>query len=149
MSKALKESTIVAAVAKLAAKRIGRKVIADLQHMQHTLSGDDSELKTTWDEICAQVQYEQSFAWDAYDETVRATVGGYVIDLPTHEREAIWLQTEAGSDWNCEEPESRQTYPVVDDDIVKYITTEHVYVEAGRWSNARIRAYIERSSMRD
>ena len=38
------------AVAQLAARRIARKVITDLQRMKHTLSGDDSELKTTWDE---------------------------------------------------------------------------------------------------
>lgn len=87
MSKSLNELTIVAEVARLAARRITRKVIADLQRMELTLSGDDSELKTTWDEICAQVQYEQSFAWDAYDETVKTLVGGYVSDLPTHERE--------------------------------------------------------------
>lgn len=149
MSKTLKESAIVGAVAQLAARRIARKVITDLQRMKHTLSGDDSELKTTWDEICAQVQDEQSFAWDAYDETVKATVGGYVCDLPLHEREAIWLQTEPGIDWDCEEPETRDTYPVVDDDITEYITNEHIYAEAGRWSNARIRSYIERSSMRD
>ena len=148
MSDKLSETEIVRVIAKEAAQRITRKVITDLQRMNHTLSGDDSELKTSWDEICAQLQYEESFDWDAYDETVRAIVGGYVSDLPPHEREAIWLQTEAGSDWDCEEPESREPYPVTDDDIIKFITTEHVYVEAGRWSNARIRAFIDRSSMR-
>lgn len=149
MSKSLNELTIVAEFARLAVRRITRKVIADLQRMELTLSGDDSELKTTWDEICAQVQYEQFFAWDAYDETVRTLVGGYVSDLPTHEREAIWLQTDPGSDWDCEEPESRKPYPVTNDDIVDYITTEQVYAEAGKWSNERIRAYLDRSSMRD
>jgi hypothetical protein len=39
--------------------------------MSDTLSGDDSELKTTWDEICAQVQYEHSIFWETYDEIVR------------------------------------------------------------------------------
>lgn len=149
MNKKLSESAIVKTVAEQAIRRIIRKVIADLQRMEHTLSGDDSELKTTWDEICVQVQDEQSFAWDVYDETVKATVGGYVCDLPVHEREAIWLQTEPGVDWGWEEQESRDVYPVCDDDITGYITSEHVYAEAGRWSNARIRAYIDRSSMRD
>jgi hypothetical protein len=149
MSKPLSESAIVAAVAQLAARRITRKVIADLQRMKHTLSGDDSELKTTWDEICAQVQYEKSFAWDVYDETVRATVGGYVAELPNHEREAIWLQTDVGGDWEYEEDENRESNQVFDEDIVEYLTNEHIYAEAGRWSNSRIRAYIERFSMSD
>ena len=144
------KSSIMAVVAQLASRRIARRVIADLQGMRHTLSGDDSELETTWDEICAQVQFEKfTMAWDAYEETVKALVGGYVFDLPAHERDAIWLQTEAGSDWDPEEPVTHRPYPPVEDDVTAYITEEHVYAEAGRWSNARIRTYIERSEIRD
>lgn len=149
MSESFSESSIVSAVAQEAARRITRKVISGLQRMKHTLSGDDSELKTTWDEICVQVQYEESFYWDAYDETVRGCLAGYIAELPFHEREAIWLQTDAGVDWDCEEPEDRDPNPVRDDDIVEYVAREYVYAEAGRWSNARIRAYIDRSIMRD
>ena len=144
------KSSIVSVVAQLASRRIARRVITDLQRMRHKLSGDDSELETTWDEICAQVQYEKfTMAWDAYDETVKAIVGGYVGELPAHERDAIWLQTEAGSDWDPEEPETRRPCPPVEDDVTAYITEEHVYAEADRWSNARIRTHIERSAMRD
>src|SRR5215472_1762471 len=63
MSQGLSESAIVRAVAERVAKRLTRKVIATLQQMREKLAGDDSELKTTWDEICAQVQYEESFYW--------------------------------------------------------------------------------------
>lgn len=149
MNKMLSESGIVKAVAKQAIQRITRKVIADLQRMEYTLSGEDSELKTTWDEICVQVQYEQSFAWDVYDDTVKATVGACICNLPVYEQEAIWLQTEPGFNWDCKEPETRVTYPVYEDDITEYITNEYIYKEAGRWSNARIRSFIERASMRD
>lgn len=149
MNKKLSESAIVKTVAEQAVRRITRKVITDLQRMTQTLSGDDSELKTTWDEVCAQVQYEQFFAWGVYDDTVNAIVGGYVCDLPGHERDSIWLQTEAGWEWNCEDSASREAYPVCDDEITEYIKSEHIYSEAGRWSNARIRAYINRSCMRD
>ena len=86
---------------------------------------------------------------DAYDETVRAYLTGYVAKLTKHEREAIWLQTDAGGDWDCEEPEDRESSPVLDDDIVDYLAREYIYAEAGRWSNARILAFIERASMRD
>jgi hypothetical protein len=145
----LGESSIVHSVAQEAARRVTRKVIADLQQMKDKLSGDDSGLETTWDEICVQVQDEHSALWDAYEATVRDIVAGYVADLPKHEREAIWLQTNAGSDWDCEEPNVREAYPVSDSDIIQYLIHEYVYAEASRWSNARIRAYIERSTMRD
>jgi len=149
MSSPLSESTIVCAVAQEAARRTTRQIITELQRMKNTLSGDDSELKTIWDEICVQVQDEESGSWDAYDETVRSIVSAYIDKLPKHEREAIWLQTDAGSDWRYKEPEEREASPVCDDDIVEYLTRDYVYVEAGSWSNARVRAYIERSSERD
>lgn len=149
MKRKLSETDIVKDLAEKAIQRITRKVIADLLRMEETLSGDDSALKTTWDAICVQVQDEHSYAWDAYDTTVRALVDAYVCDLPLHEREAIWLQTEPGSDWDWEEPETRDAFPVVDDDISQYITNEYIYREAGRWSNARIRSFIERSRMSD
>ena len=149
MSDPLSESGIVLAVAETAAQRITRKVIAHLRGMHDTTSGDDSELKTTWDEICVQMQDEPSCYWDAYDDTVQGIVRGYVTELPKHEREAIWLQTDAGSDWDYEEPEDREPQPVCDDDIVDYLAQEYVYKEAGRWSNARIRAYFDRQAWGD
>ena len=149
MSDRLSESAIVRAVAQEAATRLSRRAITALQKMKHTLSGDGSELKTTWDEICVQIQYAESFSWDAYDLTVRSLVSGFVDELVRHEREAIWLQTDAGTDWDCDEPQDREPYPVVDDDIVDYLLHQYVYAEAGRWSNVRIRAFIDRASMRD
>jgi len=149
MSDAPSEWSIVKAVAKIAASRITRKVIADLQRIDHTLSGDDSELKTAWDEICVQVQYEQSIFWDAYDETVRAHVLGHIAKLSVHERQAIWMQTDEGIEWDGRSPKDRDDNPVCDDTIVDYLTREYVYAEAGSWSNSRIRAFIDRSARRD
>jgi hypothetical protein len=146
MSAALSESAIVRAVADQTAKRIVRKAIAALQQMEDTMSGDDSGLKTTWDEICVQVQDEQSFHWDAYDATARSILSGYIAELPKHERDALWLQTDAGNDWECEEPDDRDAYPVDDDHIVDYLANEYLYDEAGRWTNARIRAFFDRSA---
>jgi hypothetical protein len=145
----LSEREIVRAVADATAKRIARRVISALVQMRHTLSGDGSGLKTTWAEICVQVQYQESFKWHVYDYTVRSLAEGYVLELSKHEREAIWLQTDPGGDWDCEKPEQRDSYPVFDEDIIHYVTHEYVYAEAGRWSNTRIRAFIDRSTMRD
>lgn len=144
MRELLNESAIVRALAGAVVERITRRVIRDLQRMDVTLSGEDSGLKSPWDELCAQVQYMESFYWDAYEETVRAIVDGYVKDLPKYETEAIWLQTEEGFDWALKEPEDREPYPVFRGDIVEYVMREGVYLKAGQWSNARIRAYIDR-----
>lgn len=149
MTTNLSESSIVRVVAQQAATRLARKVIRDLQQMHQTLSGEGSELRTTWDEICVQVQGEQSYFWDTYDETARQLVSAYTDELAEHEREAIWLQTDAGFDWRFDDPEEREPYPVCDDDIIDHITRQHVYAVAERWSNVRIRAFIDRSMIRD
>jgi hypothetical protein len=86
MSDRLSDSAILSAVAEEAAQRITRKVIAALQGMRDTLSGDDSELETTWDEICVQIQDEESFFWDTYDEIVLDMVRARVAELPKYER---------------------------------------------------------------
>ena len=144
MSDTLNESAIVRTIADLAAKRISRKAIPELQKMDETLAGDDSELASVWNAICVQVQYEQSIYWDAYDDTVRTILARHLDELAKHEREAIWLQTEAAADWDRKEPEERDPYPVCDDEIAEYLAKEYVYAEAGRWSNARIRAFLDR-----
>ncbi len=149
MPRTLSEYLIVAATAQIAIRRVARKVISDLRRMHDTLSGEDSELKTTWDEICVQVQLEESIYWEAYEQTVRALVHGYVSELLAHEREAIWLQTPAGRDWVYEDPDNRETYPVDDDEVAEFIMDEDIYVEARRWSNARIREFIARVTARD
>jgi hypothetical protein len=145
----MSESAIVREVADKAAQHVTRKVICDLQKMTDTLSGDDSELKTAWDEICAQVQYQESFYWAVYDETVRRVIEQHLGLLSKYEREAIWLQTESGVEWVCDDEHSREPAPINDEDIVEWVAREYVYSKADNWSNARIRAYIERSSMRD
>ncbi|MDR3525591.1 MAG: hypothetical protein P4L66_15985 [Acetobacteraceae bacterium] len=149
MTEKLSETVIVRAVAEHAAQRITRKIVRALQQCKETTSGDGTGLETVWDEICVQVQYEESFAWGAYDDTVRSLLAAYVAELPKHEREALWLQTDQGSDWDCEEPEERDDYPVFNDDIVNYLAHEYVYAKAGRWSNRRIEAFLDQSSMRD
>lgn len=145
MSDTLSESGIVRTVADLAAKRVARKVIGDLQKLEETLAGDDSGLKTVWDAVCVQVQFEQSVYWDAYDHTVRSIIAGHLGELAKHEREAIWLQTVAADQWDRQEPDEREGYPVCDDEVVDFLASEYVYAAAEQWSNARIRAYLDRS----
>jgi hypothetical protein len=112
MSAQLCESRIVRQVAEDAAERVTRRVIAALQRLTSKLSGDDSGLESIWEELCVQMQFQESFAWEAYDETVRANVEEFVADLAPHERDAIWLQTDVGHEWEFSEPQDRKREPV-------------------------------------
>ena len=50
------------------ANEIAKRVVKWLQILKGNclLSGDDSGLEATWDEICVQVQDEPSHFWDIY-----------------------------------------------------------------------------------
>jgi predicted oxidoreductase len=148
MDDALSESEIVRVVAEKVTKRATRTVIGFLHRMIDKMSGEDSGLKTIWDEVCVQVQDEESVFWDIYDEIVREFVRGTVAEMSKHEREAIWLQTEAGIDWSFEEQQHREAYPIVEDNIIDYLV-RRVYSAAADWSNARIDEYMSRSRERD
>jgi hypothetical protein len=71
-------------------------------------------------------------------------VDALVEELLTHEQAALWLQTDEGIEWDGGDPAMRATDPVVTDDIVAHLLRDYIYVAAANWSNARIRAYLER-----
>lgn len=144
------QDRIVRALAQAAAQRLCRRAVARLQKMRQTLSGDDSELKNTWDEICAQVQGDESQFWDAYESSMNDALAWDVAHLPLYEKQALWLQSPEWEDWDCQDDERKSGEPPVsEDDIVRYLVHEHLLAEAGRWSNPRIRAFLDRSSMWD
>lgn len=107
------------------------------------LSGDDSGLKNVWDEICVQVQGDRSFYWDAYVDTVEQMLHHDVESLSTDVEMAIWFQSENGYLWDAGEDGQPET---VFEDVIKHILHEYIYVEAARWKNERIEAFLERSS---
>jgi hypothetical protein len=62
---------IISYVSNEACKKISANIIKYLRKMTDGLqSGDDSGLKTIWDELCVQAQVEYSVMWDAYEETM-------------------------------------------------------------------------------
>lgn len=104
------------------------------------LSGDDSILTNTWEEICVQIQGERSIFWDAYILTIEHMVETEVNKLDSDIQMAIWLQTDSGvsSDSSSDVPG-----PVVED-VANHLIYEYLFVEAGKWSNRRIEQYIDR-----
>ena len=71
MERPMSESLIVHAFAMEACERITRKTIRILQKMDYCLmAGDDSGLTSTWDQVCVQIQGEESGTWEAYESTI-------------------------------------------------------------------------------
>lgn len=110
--------------------------------------GRDAGLASLWDEICVQIQGEQSVMWSAHDGIVRSMLWGLVTATCNLERVAVWLQTKAGIDWLCNADEEdleclrwEQT-PVSTDDVVDYLVQE-LHNHAANWENRRIRHFIE------
>ena len=126
----LSESTIVQDLGANVFERVKKAVIRTLDAMEGGLSGEDSGLSSLWEELCVQLQHEQSIFWDMYDRTVHETVRFEVESLPTYEKEALWLLTDEYFDWECEVEDERDTYPVSIPDIVKHVVENGLYEEA-------------------
>jgi len=138
------EDRIVSELAEFVCKRIARQTRMALTNIADCrLSGDDSPLANTWEEICVQCQSENSYAWSAYEETIRVCVMGFVQKLKRFEIEAIYLQTENACDLTNEDVE-RKHLPVNESSVVDYIIQQHIYPLADGWSNKRIRKFIDR-----
>lgn len=118
------------------------QAIEELKEMkgENLLSGDDSCLKNTWEEICVQVQQEESFFWDAYITTIENVLLSKVSELPQAEKILLWLSTETGFEWQDENENSttEQNAPqIFDDDIVQDLKSD-LLSRAGEFENSRI-----------
>jgi hypothetical protein len=109
-----------------------RAVIADLQAMDRDLlSGEmlsgDSGLANVWEEICAQVQSEQSIDWPTYEVVIDSLVHAEVESLRREQQLAIWAQTDDGWAWvydHFTDDEGDDAAPLEVDAIVQLIIDE-------------------------
>jgi hypothetical protein len=135
---------IIRELAERACQKVARKVIRSLQGISEgRQSGHDSPLKDIWDEICVQVQNGEAISWDLYLDMARSVVAEEVNKLPTTTKHAIWLQTEAGMDWQTDEDNFAPGARPSDDVVVDFLLQDYVLRAAGDWSNRRIRAFVE------
>lgn len=72
-----------------------------------------------------------------------------ISNLNKYEKEALRLQSKAGSEWEGYTNEGDGGFPVTEDDIPDYLAENYIYSAAGEWSNSRIRTFLERDEMRD
>lgn len=134
---------IIEYVAKEACKKVSTKIIRKLQQMTECmLSGDDSELGNVWDEICVQIQWEESTMWDVYLDTIRSFIQHEMNKINVKIKQAIWLQTEEGLDWEFDDEQGSLEF--CEDDITEYILQDYILQSAVDWSNKRIEKYLER-----
>ncbi|HCC06804.1 MAG TPA: hypothetical protein DEP72_01375 [Clostridiales bacterium] len=133
---------IIYTIADAECKKVSRRVIRILQKMTEGMqSGDDSGLKNIWDEVCAQVQHEESIFWDAYIDVIKNFIEKEVEKLDQHKKEAIWLWTQEGIRWDNDTEDEKIT-EYNEEDLVNYILNDYLLSKAADWSNKRIERYI-------
>jgi hypothetical protein len=144
MIRELREWRVIRDLSDRLCRRISHRVIRSLRQITDArLSGDNSCLTNAWEEVCIQVQGEQSYFWNAYEATIDQLIQPALEKLTDYEREAIWLQTPEGENWDDDDPLNGGGYPVDADGIVEYIKTEYIYHAAEDWTNRRIRKYLQ------
>ena len=86
------------------AEKIRNKLVDQAIHelineTQFNLSGDDSCLKNAWEEICAQVQIEESVLWSSYTDHIESIFLTMLAAMPRVEVETLWAISDSGWDW--------------------------------------------------
>lgn len=141
------EQHIVSAWAEQLAGKLIQDAIEALQKMDSAemLSGD-SGLKNVWEEICVQVQGEQSFFWDTYVETMEGLLEGYAELLNPDARMALWAVTDQGWDYIADhhaDDQGAAQAPVEMDAIVDMLRGK-LLAAAADFSNQRVERFLAR-----
>lgn len=141
------EQHLVAAWASQLSDKLVKDAIQSLEAMdsQEMLSGD-SGLKNVWEEICVQVQDEQSFFWETYVETIESLLAGCVEMLDANARLALWTLTESGQDYLDDHQtvdESVLDIPVDVDEIVAMLR-DGLLSAAANYESPSISRFLQR-----
>src|SRR5438067_2395984 len=131
------KDVVISAVADLAARRIVGQTVAWLKKIKAELSGDDTPLKSAWDEICVQVQSEESFFRDAYVETARTDLAARMGALKEYQRLALWLRTDEGFEWLLDQGNraDEEAPPIDNAEIARYLWENYVLPRAEEYTN--------------
>ena len=79
-------------------------------------SGDDSPLEDVWEEFKDQVQNDESFYWDDFEETFLGICSAYVKALPSFEFRLLWYWTDGYVQWH---EASDEEPPYLRDDLTR------------------------------
>ena len=141
------EQHIVSAWAEQLAEKLIQDAIEALQKMDSAemLSGD-SGLKNVWEEICVQVQGEQSFFWDTYVETMEGLLEGYAELLNPDARMALWAVTDQGWDYIADHHADEQgaAQAPLDMHAIVDLLRDKLLAAAADFSNQRVERFLAR-----
>jgi|JI9StandDraft_2_1071091.scaffolds.fasta_scaffold104463_2 hypothetical protein len=118
--------------------KITIKIITQLRKLKgdYLLSGD-SGLKNVWEEICIQVQSENSNHWDVYQDTINKFIKEELDGMP---KSVIELICYMGSVSHSEIPEEDDG-PSIQHGIEEL--SDALLAKAGSYSNSTIRKYLD------
>lgn len=110
------------------------------------LWGEDSGLKNFWDEICVQVQGEESIFFDMYIDTIEEIIEEFLSKRTEEEKIILWTQTEEYEEWKTDEHKEKAYSDVLcqyvnEDDIRNYVFQE-VICEAANYHTDRIECFL-------
>nr|WP_315484131.1 hypothetical protein [uncultured Undibacterium sp.] len=107
------EQFVVAHFAEQLANETVERVIQILHSTKDGMtSGDDSGLQSFWEEICVQVQGEESSYFESQMSLIEHEIETQLKRLPRAELLALWLETIDGSIWRDENLEERDGHEI-------------------------------------
>lgn len=130
----MEEFKILSALSRYYIDLISDKVIADLHKLRDKdflLSGNDSGLKSVWEEICVHIQGEESMYWDAYENTIENHISAELRLQPIAIMNLLIYVAEPDRDYN----------KGVDEEVIKAIL-DQVLFKAEKYSNNNIERYL-------
>lgn len=135
------ERGVVLSFARQIGDDVANAVVENLKSMTQFLqSGDDSGLVNMWEELCVQVQGEEIADYAGYEVAVDSCIEDSLDTLAPHERFALWLATDAGFDWSCDQQDDDEKPPIELQDIIEELRPL-VISKAGDFENENIRRY--------
>jgi len=114
---------------------IANRIVKWLQRLKGSclLSGDESGLENTWDEICVQVQDETWMSWDIHKYTIRSRLVDEIESEPLAARNLLSYMSEDYD--NCE--------PGYNPESAIKLVYKKLMAMADNQSNKRIKHYLE------
>lgn len=98
------------------------------------LSGDDSGLANVWEELCVQVQGEESPFWCSYVDFVDDAIRAALANLPLPLQQAVSLTTDVGDEW-MDAPDDG-VVPRFEDEMVSLVRAAVLRIAADYESSA-------------
>lgn len=87
------------------------------------LSPEDAGLTNAWEEVCVQVQGEESVDWDTYLGMIHDYLDGSIEELTRAEQTVLWLSTDAGDDWRMAATDE-DVPPVFSSEVIAELESE-------------------------